>query len=156
MTEPLRLLLRAGGRSSGRFTGRINLGRLAAMLDLDPVALRATLAKRAPLRALRLVDYENEHSDLEDFVSPADLLREVMDAAPEDGEALLALLIEPAPGWNLGTGVLPPSGPRHGTPAGGLEPGRRARARSASMRSSTARPAPARPSWRAPWPPPAG
>jgi len=46
---------------------------------------------------------ETLHSDLEDFLRPSDLLSEVLDAAPADAEALLALLIEPAPTaeWSL-------------------------------------------------------
>uniref|UniRef100_UPI0025ECE7A6 AAA family ATPase n=1 Tax=uncultured Thiodictyon sp. TaxID=1846217 RepID=UPI0025ECE7A6 len=45
----------------------------------------------------------NGHRDLEDFLAPTSLLREVLEAAPRDADALLALLIEPAPAgaWRL-------------------------------------------------------
>ena len=98
-SEPLRLLLRACGQSSTR----VNLARLAAALGLTEPVLRAALAKRAPLLSLGLVEYRSEPCDLEDFLRPSDLLREVLTAAPQDTEALLANLIEPAPpaAWRL-------------------------------------------------------
>ncbi|MBK5963009.1 AAA family ATPase [Thiocystis minor] len=106
-SEPLRLLLRVGGRFTRNATARINLKRLAMLLDLDPAVVRAALAKSAPLRALGLVDYEAGNADLEDFISPTALLREVMDAAPAAIEALLALLIEPAPAGAWGLDAFP-------------------------------------------------
>ncbi|MBV5274740.1 MAG: hypothetical protein JZU52_14230 [Lamprocystis purpurea] len=97
LVESLRLLLRANGRRGVHIAARVQLGRLAVLLGLDRAAVQSALAKRAPLRALGLVDYEDGHSDLEDFLAPTSLLREVLEAAPRDAEALLALLIEPAP-----------------------------------------------------------
>ncbi|RKT43971.1 AAA family ATPase [Thiocapsa rosea] len=99
-SEALRCVLRAGSRGSGR----TNLERLAGVLGIKPSALREALAKRAPLCSLGLLDRQHRHeSDLEDFLAPQSLLREVLDAAPRDSEALLALLIEPAPAgaWRL-------------------------------------------------------
>ncbi|WP_295441852.1 AAA family ATPase [uncultured Thiodictyon sp.] len=103
LADPLRLLLRANGRTSGRIAARINLGRLATLLGLDLATTQTALARRAPLRVLGLVDCEDGLSDLEDFLNPTGLLREVLEAAPRDAQALLALLIEPAPAgaWRL-------------------------------------------------------
>jgi SpoVK/Ycf46/Vps4 family AAA+-type ATPase len=103
LVEPLRVLLRANGHPGVRIAARVQLGRLAALLGLERTAVQSALAKRAPLRALGLVEYEDGHSDLEDFLAPTGLLREVVEAAPLDAEALLALLIEPAPAgaWRL-------------------------------------------------------
>ncbi|NEX22780.1 ATP-binding protein [Thiorhodococcus mannitoliphagus] len=99
LSEPLRTLL----RECQPTPARINLPRLAALIGLSPKTLRETLSRGAPLRALGLVSYEDDHSDLEDFLHPSDLLRGVLDAAPADGEALLRMLIEPAPAqaWPL-------------------------------------------------------
>ncbi len=93
-------LLRQRGERAG---SRINYRRLGPVLDLSETELRRALAKNAPLRTLGLVVVETGHSDLEDFLRPSDLLSEVLDAAPADAEALLELLIEPAPPaeWSL-------------------------------------------------------
>jgi SpoVK/Ycf46/Vps4 family AAA+-type ATPase len=96
LSEPLRVLLRAGG-PFGRWPPRVNQERLAALLGLDPASVRAALGRRAPLLALGLVECDRGQSDLEDFLSPTRLLAEVLESAPQDTEALLALLIEPAP-----------------------------------------------------------
>ncbi|NEX23052.1 AAA family ATPase [Thiorhodococcus mannitoliphagus] len=103
LSEPLRVLLRAQRHTRGNMAARINLERLARVLDLDRACARNALAKRAPLRALRLVEWTRHHTDLEDFLPPSDLLREVMEAAPANVDALLALLTEPAPAgaWGL-------------------------------------------------------
>ncbi len=86
-----------------RASSRINFRRLGLVLDLSEAELRRALAKDAPLRTLGLVVVDSGHSDLEDFLRPSDLLSEVLDAAPADTEALLELLIEPAPPaeWSL-------------------------------------------------------
>ena len=103
LVEPLRLLLRAHGRTSYRLAARINRGRMAALLGLELATTQSALARCAPLRALGLVDCHDGLSDLEDFLAPTGLLREVLEAAPRDTEALLGLLIEPAPAaaWSL-------------------------------------------------------
>ncbi|MBK5963045.1 AAA family ATPase [Thiocystis minor] len=107
-SEPLRLLLRAGGHAGGRVTAaRINLEQLATMLDLELGAVRAAVAKQSPLRTLGLAERERHPSDLEDFLSPSTLLREVLEAAPADVDALLALLIEPAPAGSWGLDSFP-------------------------------------------------
>lgn len=96
----LGLLLRhLGDRSSVA----VNYRRLAHMLNLREAELRRALAKGGPLRTLGLVEIFITHSDLEDFLRPGDLLSEVLEAAPADAEALLTLLIEPAPAaaWPL-------------------------------------------------------
>jgi transitional endoplasmic reticulum ATPase len=92
-SEPLRTLL---GRSR-RFGLRLNIERLARLLGLEMGRIREALARRAPLRALGLIEHERHSTDLKDFLSPSALLREVLEAAPTDIEGLLALLIEPAP-----------------------------------------------------------
>ncbi|MBK5966773.1 AAA family ATPase [Thiocystis minor] len=99
LVEPLRVLL----RECGQAPARVNLPRLAALLGLPAATLRAALSRRAPLRTLGLVEHDTGSSDLEDFLRPSDLLREILDAEPSDGAALLALLIEPAPpaAWGL-------------------------------------------------------
>jgi SpoVK/Ycf46/Vps4 family AAA+-type ATPase len=98
MSETFRELLR--GRP--RVPGGVNRERLAKLLRIPVEQLAARLTPRAPLRLLGLVDYEME-SDLEDFLTPTELLRQVMDAAPATIEALLGLLVEPAPAaqWSL-------------------------------------------------------
>lgn len=102
-TELLRALL---GRTR-RHGLRVNLERLARLLDLEPGALRRALARRAPLRALGLIERERHSSDLDDFLSPSPLLREVLEASPADVDALLALLIEPAPAGSWGLESFP-------------------------------------------------
>ncbi|NVZ08280.1 AAA family ATPase [Allochromatium humboldtianum] len=99
LSEPLRQLLRACGTAPGR----VNLPRLAALLGLPAPTLRAALQRTAPLRALGLARYDADQSDLEDFLRPSELLRELLDSAPADGSQLLAQLIEPAPAavWPL-------------------------------------------------------
>ncbi|WP_240905909.1 AAA family ATPase [Thiorhodococcus mannitoliphagus] len=92
LSDALRILL----RECARGPARVNLPRLAALLGLAPERLRETLGRGAPLRTLGLARYEDDQSDLEDFVQPSDLLRGVLDAAPADGETLLEMLIEPA------------------------------------------------------------
>ena len=96
----LSLLLRYLG---DRASVAVNYRRMAHLLNLRETELRRVLAKGAPLRNLGLVEVYITHSDLEDFLRPSDLLSEVLDAAPTDTEALLTLLIEPAPAavWPL-------------------------------------------------------
>ena len=105
LSSPFRLLLRAGRHTAigSRSIARINRERLAAMLGQTVQEVKAALAKRGSLRSLGLVDCDSDESDLEDFLTPTELLREVLDAAPESPEALLELLIEPAPAavWQL-------------------------------------------------------
>ncbi|MEA3641542.1 MAG: AAA family ATPase [Lamprobacter sp.] len=99
LSEPLRMLLR--GLESA--PARVHRERLSLMLALPSETLRATLTRKAPLRALGLVDYDGREVDLEDHLRPSRLLCELLDAAPGDGDALLGLLIEPAPppAWRL-------------------------------------------------------
>ncbi len=101
--EPLRFLLGGCGDLGGYFVGRINQDRLAGLLGLDRGTLRTTLARRAPLRALGLAETRRDEVPLEDFLNPSALLCELLETAPPDQEALLALLIEPAPAgtWRL-------------------------------------------------------
>ncbi|MGK0655057.1 MULTISPECIES: AAA family ATPase [unclassified Methylococcus] len=106
LSRPLRVLLRAepGARYATRAVGRLNLVRLAAMLGVEPEAVRGALARQAPLQSLELVECDSGlQRDLEDFLSPTNLLRRVLEAAPPDADALLAELIEPAPAgvWPL-------------------------------------------------------
>ncbi|MEI7837336.1 MAG: AAA family ATPase, partial [Planctomycetota bacterium] len=98
-SKPLRTLLRECQQAHAR----TNLPRLAVALGLDEPALRAALARRAPLRSLGLLEYNGDESDLEDFLRPATLLHEVLNAAPADADSLLATLIQPAPAgvWRL-------------------------------------------------------
>ncbi|MEA3644307.1 MAG: AAA family ATPase, partial [Lamprobacter sp.] len=97
-SEPLRTLLRATARA----TSPINRARLSRLLSIPEATLADALKASAPLRRLGLVSYEAE-ADLEDFLSATELLKTVLEAAPTTREALLALLIEPAPAadWAL-------------------------------------------------------
>jgi SpoVK/Ycf46/Vps4 family AAA+-type ATPase len=97
--EPLRTLLRRYVQT----TARVNLTRLSTALAIPEPALREALTRQAPLRRLGLLDYTSDPCDLEDFVRPTSLLREFLDAEPTDADALLAILIEPAPSaaWPL-------------------------------------------------------
>ncbi|AUB85125.1 AAA family ATPase [Candidatus Thiodictyon syntrophicum] len=98
-SQPLRLLLRASGQASAR----TNLERLAMLLGQEAGDLRAVFAKGAPLGRLGLLESRQAPGDMEDMFPPSDLLRELLDAAPQDAAALLGLLIEPAPPavWRL-------------------------------------------------------
>ncbi|SDX72121.1 AAA family ATPase, partial [Thiocapsa roseopersicina] len=91
--EPLRFVLRRYEQA----TARINRPRLSAALAIPERTLREALTRQAPLRRLGLLDYTGDPCDLEDFVRPTSLLRELIDAEPADADALLAILIEPAP-----------------------------------------------------------
>jgi AAA+ superfamily predicted ATPase len=97
--EPLRTLLLRYEQA----TARVNLVRLSAALAIPERVLREALTRQAPLRRLGLLDYTGDPCDLEDFVRPTSLLRELIDAEPTDADALLAILIEPAPAaaWSL-------------------------------------------------------
>jgi SpoVK/Ycf46/Vps4 family AAA+-type ATPase len=99
-SQPLRLLLRAIGPASPR----TNVERLAMLLGHDAGDLRAACARGAPLGRLGLVESKPLLAgDLEDMLPPSELLRDLLDAAPQDAEALLTRLIEPAPpaAWRL-------------------------------------------------------
>lgn len=93
ITEPLRKLL----NHFDHVNVATNLRYLAAMTDLDLDTLRTTLDRRAPLLALKLVEYRNHQSDLEDFLQPSSILTEVLYVAPQNIDALRAFLIESAP-----------------------------------------------------------
>jgi hypothetical protein len=84
-------------------SSRRHFPRLAAVLALPEAALRQVLAQEAPLRRLGLVEFATQTCGMQDFLRPSPLLREVLEAAPADDAALLALLIEPAPpaAWPL-------------------------------------------------------
>jgi hypothetical protein len=99
LDERLRQVVRACGRTSPR----VNRARLAAALGIGEHPLKALLSRQAPLHALGLVQVETDNSDLEDFLRPSDLLREVFDAAPTSVDELLGLISEPAPpaAWTL-------------------------------------------------------
>ncbi len=90
-------------RECHRANVRVNMRRLAAALGLDESLLRNTLSRRSPLRALGLIEYGSDENDMEDFLRPSGLLREVLDTAPKDVDALLSTLIQPAPAgvWSL-------------------------------------------------------
>ena len=90
-------------RIDGFNSSRRHFPRLAAVLDLPEAALRQVLAQEAPLRRLGLVEFAPQTCGMQDFLRPSPLLREVLEAAPTDDAALLALLIEPAPpaAWPL-------------------------------------------------------
>jgi SpoVK/Ycf46/Vps4 family AAA+-type ATPase len=71
---------------------------IAGLLRLDEAQLRHALRKGAPLRALGLIDYHPQsHPDIDDFLRSEDLLIDLFDAEPQDADALLAQLVEPAP-----------------------------------------------------------
>ena len=95
--------LRQVARACGRASPRVNRARLATALGMEEHPLKALLSRQAPLRALGLVQVETDDSDLEDFLRPSDLLRELFDAAPAAVDELLALISEPAPpaAWTL-------------------------------------------------------
>jgi AAA+ superfamily predicted ATPase len=99
LAEPLRRLLRKCGNANPR----LNRTRLAAALGLQEPALRVLLARQAPLRSLGLIEVADGDCDLEDYVQPSDLFKEVLDTAPGSVGDLLAMLIEPAPpaAWTL-------------------------------------------------------
>jgi len=97
--ERLRQVMRACDRASAR----TNRARLAAALGMEEHQLKVLLSRQAPLRTLGLAQVETDNSDLEDYLRPSDLLREVFDAAPASVDELLGLIIEPAPpaAWQL-------------------------------------------------------
>ena len=95
--------LRQVMRQCGRTSARANRARLAAALGMGEHQLKARFGRQAPLRTLGLAQVETDDSDLEDYLRPSDLLREVFDAAPTSVDELLGLIIEPAPpaAWQL-------------------------------------------------------
>ncbi|WPL22959.1 AAA family ATPase [Thiorhodovibrio frisius] len=99
----LRILLKESRR--GHLHARHDLHvAMTILLGIAPPVLRRLMAKSGPLRKLGLMDMHfGRHLDLEDYLDATDLLRELIDAEPEDEQALLALLIEPAPAadWSL-------------------------------------------------------
>jgi hypothetical protein len=99
LDERLRQVVRACGRASPR----INRARLASALAMEEHQLKARFSHRATLRTLGLVQVETDDSDLEDFLRPRDLLREIFDATPASVDELLGLIREPAPpaAWTL-------------------------------------------------------
>lgn len=76
---------------------RANQRRLAGLLALPEAEIQALLARNARLRQLGLIEVCDREGDLEDAVRPTMLLQEVLNQAPRTTEALLELLIEPAP-----------------------------------------------------------
>ncbi len=77
---------------------RSNVQRLAAMLSLSEATLRQTLQQQSPLRHLGLIHLMSTHDCyLDDFVYSSDLLIKIFSEEPQDSEALMRLLIEPAP-----------------------------------------------------------
>ena len=92
--ESLRTLL----RETSDADSRTNHQRLAIVLGLSEETLREALQREAPLRALGLIDLNLiGPSDLEDFLTASPLLEEILGNQPETVEALLGLVIEPAP-----------------------------------------------------------
>ncbi|MEA3642967.1 MAG: hypothetical protein VBE63_23940 [Lamprobacter sp.] len=60
---------------------------IAALLGIDEQALRPLLTKDSPLRALGLMDHNRSfHTDLEDYVSASDLLRELIDPSQKTSQ----------------------------------------------------------------------
>ena len=90
-------------RSCDRASARANRARMAATLGLAEHQFKALFSRQAPLRTLGLAQLETDDADLEDFLRPSDLLREVFDTAPTSVDELLGLIIEPAPtaAWKL-------------------------------------------------------
>jgi len=91
-SETLRVMLRTRSRDSAR----VQRARLAEVLSLDPVQVTQALKAAAPLRAFGLLNYE-EHADMEDFIRPSGLLRQLLDVEVQTVDELLGLLIEAAP-----------------------------------------------------------
>ncbi|MCF7977133.1 MAG: AAA family ATPase [Chromatiaceae bacterium] len=92
-SESLRQVL----RRTQSVNPRANQRRLAGLLALPEAEIQALLARNARLRQLGLIEVCDREGDLEDAVRPTTLLQEVLNQAPRTTEALLELLIEPAP-----------------------------------------------------------
>ena len=82
---------------------RNNYAFLASALGLPASALKRAFGRSGTLRNLGLLRAPGVRDDLEDFVTPDDLLTEILTLAPESTEALLAMIVEPAPAsaWSL-------------------------------------------------------
>jgi hypothetical protein len=82
---------------------RNNYAFLASALGLPAAALKRAFGRSGTLRNLGLLRAPGVRDDLEDFVTPDDLLTEILTLAPESTEALLAMIVEPAPAsaWSL-------------------------------------------------------
>ena len=82
---------------------RNNYAFLASALGLPVAELKRAFGRHGTLRKLGLLRAPGVRDDLEDFVTPDDLLTEILTLAPESTEALLAMIVEPAPAspWAL-------------------------------------------------------
>jgi transitional endoplasmic reticulum ATPase len=83
---------------------RDNYACLAAALALPESALKQALGRTGALRSLQLLSTRNRaRCDLEDFLTPEELLGDILILAPESDAALLATIVEPAPAsrWRL-------------------------------------------------------
>lgn len=83
---------------------RNNYACLAAALDQPISALQQALGRTGSLRSLQLLSTRNRaRCDLEDFLTPEDLLSDILIIAPENDAALLSAIVEPAPEsrWTL-------------------------------------------------------
>ncbi len=102
---------RSSVKGFGRFLARfdsdsatVNSQHLAALLDVSETELRSALAKRSTLRELQLLDSRRgDFSDLEDFVTQSNGLRDILAATPTTEQELRDLLMDeaPAPEWEL-------------------------------------------------------
>lgn len=83
---------------------RNNYACLAAALDQPVSELQQALGRSGSLRSLQLLSTRNRAScDLEDFLTPEELLSDILILAPESDVALLATIVEVAPAsrWTL-------------------------------------------------------
>lgn len=82
---------------------RTNLDYLSAALAMPLEHLKPVLSQRGTLRQLALLRPARSRDDLEDCVAPDDLLTEILVTAPEDEEALMAMIVAPTmpASWKL-------------------------------------------------------
>ena len=76
---------------------RSNYAFVASALGLPVAELKRAFGRSGTLRNLGLLRAPGVRDDLEDFITPDDLLTEILTLAPESTDALLAMIVEPAP-----------------------------------------------------------
>lgn len=82
---------------------RDNYRYLASALAMSVPQVKQALSRSSTLRSLGLLRPPRARDDLEDFVSPDDLMAEILTLAPETPADLLAMIVEPVPPspWRL-------------------------------------------------------
>jgi len=85
---------------------QVNVERLALMLELSTDAISRALRPKSKLRRLLLLR-PSDHSDLEDFLKPGEVLKQTIANRPRSESELLAVFVEPLGEAQLGLDSFP-------------------------------------------------